>query len=81
MKELKEQYGNRVEVVELDASLLKEAEAKSKALGVYCFLRDSAEWVPIVGVFSSKKKLLKELVGPKEKQVYAAAIDKALSCN
>ena len=83
MKELKGQYSDKIEVVELDASqtTLKQAESVAKSYGVYGFLRDSADWVPIVGIFSSRKKLLKELVGPKQKDVYVAAIDKALSSN
>lgn len=80
MKELKDQYGDKVEIVELDASAptLKDGEAPAKAYGVYGFLRDSADWVPIVGIFSGRRKLLKELVGPNQKNVYVAAIDKAL---
>lgn len=81
MAELKAQYGTKVDFVELDASpgTLKEAEAKAKELGVFFFLRDSADWVPIVGVFSPQRKLVKELVGPKQKEVYVSVIDKALS--
>src|SRR5215813_3866650 len=69
MKELKGQYTDKIEVIELDASqpTLKQAETVAKSYGVYGFLRDSADWVPIVGIFSSRKKLLKELVGPKQK--------------
>ena len=83
MKELKGQYTDKIEVIELDASqpALKQAETVAKSYGVYGFLRDSADWVPIVGIFSGRKKLLKELVGPKQKEVYVAAIDKALSSN
>ncbi|HEY9871267.1 MAG TPA: hypothetical protein V6D08_19055 [Candidatus Obscuribacterales bacterium] len=83
MKELKDQYGDKVEIIELDASAptLKDAETRAKAYGVYGFLRDSADWVPIVGIFSGRRKLLKELVGPKQKDVYVAAIDKALRVN
>lgn len=82
MKELGEVYGDKVSFAELDAShdKLKEAEARAKELGVYSFLSDSADWVPIVGVFSPQRKLVKELVGPKQKEVYAGAIDKALVC-
>ncbi len=83
MQELKGQYTNKIEVIELDASqpTLKQAETDAKSHGVYGFLRDSADWVPIVVIFSGRRKLLKELVGPKQKEVYVAAIDKALSSN
>jgi hypothetical protein len=82
MKELGEVYGDKVVFAELDAShdKLKEAEGRAKELGVYNFLSDSADWVPIVGVFNPQRKLVKELVGPKQKEVYAGAIDKALAC-
>jgi len=33
----------------------------------------------VIGVFSSKGKLIKELVGPKKKEIYLAAISQALS--
>jgi hypothetical protein len=83
MKELKEQYGQRVDFLELDASAgtMKETEAKAKEAGVVSFLHDSADWVPIVGVFSPKRRLIKELVGPKSKDTYVSVIDKALSSN
>ncbi len=80
MKELKDQFGDRIDVAEIDASEenLKEAEVKAKSLGVYDFLRDSAEWVPIVGVFNARRKLVKELVGPKQKDAYVSAVQRAL---
>lgn len=83
MKELKDQYGQRVDFLELDASAgtLNESQAKAKEAGVISFLRDSADWVPIVGIFSPKRRLVKELVGPKPKDTYASVIDKALAAN
>jgi thiol-disulfide isomerase/thioredoxin len=81
MGELKEMFGNQIEVAELDATQdkLKDAEAKAKSLGIAAFLRDSAEWVPIVGVFNPQRKLVKELVGPKGKDTYVSAVKKALA--
>lgn len=80
MGELKKEFGDQIEVAEIDASAktLKDAEAKARSLGIFPFLRDSAEWVPIVGVFSPDRKLIKELVGPKQKDTYVLAVKKAL---
>lgn len=80
MNEIKAQYKTRVEFLELDTSdkARQVSETKAKLLGVSAFLHDSAEWVPVVGVFTRQHKLYKELVGPKGKQVYVSVIEKAL---
>lgn len=83
MRELKEHYGNKVKVVELNTShsALKESKKEAKELGVSGFLADYCDFVPYVGMFNRKRKLVKELQGPKEKDTYVQAIDKVLSEN
>jgi hypothetical protein len=78
--ELKQKYSDRVFFAELDASesVLKDTEKTAKALGVSSFLSGALSYVPMVGVFTVKRKLVKELVGPKKKEVYISAIEKAI---
>ena len=81
LSELQNEYKSRVQFVELDTSNDQMASSKSKAksIGVSKFLNENADYAPVIGVFSAKGKLLKELVGPKKKEIYTDAISKALS--
>lgn len=81
LNELKEEYGDRVEYVELDVSkdCMKESEKTAKSLHVYNFLQDTEEWYPAVGVFSARRKLVKQILGTKTKEMYKAAIEKAIA--
>lgn len=85
MKELKAQYG-RVRFLELNASstALSAAKQTAKAWHIENFLAATTDNIPEVGVFehkpgASKPKLVKELVGLKSKEVYAAAVEHALT--
>lgn len=82
MKELKGELKDCFNYVELDSSneKLPESQKTAKQLGIHGFLADYAQWVPIVGVFTAKKKCIKVIQGPKAKDVYMAALQKALQC-
>ncbi len=79
MKELAEEFGQKVLIDEVDASRgkEKEAEEKCKQLGILGYFKD-IESVPVVLLFDGKRKLLKELNGPKSKEFYRSAIEKAV---
>lgn len=80
LSELQNEYKSRVQFVELDTSNDHMASSKNtaKSIGVSKFLNENADYAPVIGVFSAKGKLLKELVGPKKKEIYTDAISKAL---
>lgn len=79
MKELAQDLGERVFVDEIDVSKGQEksAEEKCKQLGILSYYKD-IESVPVVMVFDARRKLAKELNGPKSKELYRGAIEKVL---
>lgn len=81
VRELKKKYGDRVNFTELNTSpdAIKDAKKRAKELGVLSFMADYADYIPIVGVFNAKRKLCKDLVGPKTRDIYEAAIQKVLT--
>ena len=82
MREIKSEMKDSFNFVELNSSgeTLAESQKTAKELGIHGFLADYAQFVPIVGVFTAKKKCIKVLQGPKAKEVYMAALQKALQC-
>jgi thiol-disulfide isomerase/thioredoxin len=80
LSELKTQYGDRIAVHELDVtqSVLKTSSETAKELGVYPFLKGALDYVPLVGVFTKKRQLVKELSGLKTKETYNKFVEKAL---
>lgn len=80
MQELAQKFGPQVKYVELNAAegTFAESIKTAESLGVKHFVTDSAEQVPVVGIFNTKKKRVKELQGFKTKDVYELAIQKAL---
>lgn len=80
IKELEEQYEDRVQFLELDVSKERRAESKKTAesLRISGFFADAVDWYPVVGVFNARRKKVKEFVGAKNKKDYQAAIEKAL---
>ncbi len=82
MKEIKGEMKDCFTFVELNSSseTLAESQKTAKELGIHGFLADYAQFVPIVGVFTAKKKCIKVIQGPKGKDVYMAALQKALQC-
>lgn len=81
LNDLQNQYKSRVQFVELDTSndQIEASKKTAKAIGVGKFLNENADYAPVIGVFSAKGKLVKELVGPKSKEIYSEAISKALT--
>ncbi len=81
LADLQNEYKSRVQFVALDTSndQINSSKVTAKAIGASKFLTENADYAPVIGVFSAKGKLLKELVGPKKKEIYADAIAKALS--
>jgi hypothetical protein len=81
LAELQNEYKSRIQFVALDTSSdqISSSKITAKAIGASNFLNENADYAPVIGVFSAKGKLLKELVGPKKKEIYADAIAKALS--
>lgn len=81
MKELCAEFSQKIRYVELNTSKdnLKESCKTAKEFNVHCFLADCSEQVPIVGVFRGRGgKVIKDIRGAKTKDVYKAAIEKAL---
>ena len=81
MSELQQEYGDKVLFAQLDAtqSVMAETKKQAKQLGILPFFADFQDYVPVVGFFTSHRKLVKELTGPKSKDDYRATIDKAMS--
>ena len=81
IRELQGEYTNRVQFTELDVSkdCLKESQKTAKSLGVSSFLSDAEDWYPAVGVFSARRKMVKQILGAKTKEMYKAAIEKAIA--
>ncbi|MDQ5937813.1 MAG: Thioredoxin protein [Cyanobacteriota bacterium erpe_2018_sw_21hr_WHONDRS-SW48-000092_B_bin.40] len=79
MKELGEELGEDVVVVEIDSSadVGKTAIKTAEDLGIIRYYKD-VDMVPVVMIFDSKKKLMHELGGPKTKDTYKCAILSAL---
>jgi len=80
LSDLQSEY-KKVEFVSLDTSKegLSSSKSTAKTMGISKFLAENVDYAPVIGVFSSKGKLIKELVGPKKKEIYLAAISQALS--
>lgn len=74
------EYGGKVELHEIDVqkSVLKESLGKADELGVKSFVQGALAWVPTVGVFDQKRKLVKSIPGVSKKDTYKRMIDKAL---
>ena len=75
MKELGDELGSDVNVVEIDSSatVSKTAIKTAEDLGIIRYYKD-VDMVPVVMIFDAKKKLMHELGGPKTKETYKAAI-------
>ncbi|HEY9759306.1 MAG TPA: hypothetical protein V6C97_29375 [Oculatellaceae cyanobacterium] len=80
MKELQDEYHDKVGFAELDATeaVLVETRKKAKDLGISGYFSDAADYVPVVLIFTANRKLVKELPGPKTRKDYEAVIEKAM---
>lgn len=81
MKELGQEFGEGVRFAELDATeaVLAETKKTAKDLGVLNIFKDVMDYVPVVLIFNRKQQLVKELTGPKSKDIYRNNIQKALT--
>lgn len=79
MKELADEVGDSINVVEIDnsADAGKTGIKAAEDLGIIRYYKD-VDMVPVVMIFDSKKKLVHELSGPKTKETYKAAIQSSL---
>lgn len=80
LAELKTQYGEKIAIHELDVTQaeLKNSTETAKQLGVLPFLKGALDYVPLVGIFTRKRQLVKELSGLKTKETYDKFVEKAL---
>lgn len=79
--ELEREYRDRLRFVSLDVSdptTLKESRQLAKTLGISSFMSFYEDQFPCIGIFKTKKKLLKELYGFRTKEVYVNCIQKVL---
>jgi hypothetical protein len=77
---LKEEYGDKVAFHEIDCSekVLKAANESARQLGLGHFLGGVIDYVPVVGVFTPKRRLIKEIIGSKSRETYVSYIETAL---
>jgi len=73
---------NRIQYEELNTSPAQLQASMDRAKKFFpkgdTFVSDRTDEVPVVGIFTTKGKRLKEIPGRKPREVYQAAIDKAL---
>jgi len=80
LKDLKAEFGKTVDFRELDASpsRLSTSRIAAKKLNILNIFIDSIGYATIVLVISGQRKLVQELVGPKDRTKYKQAIERAL---
>jgi hypothetical protein len=80
LDELENEYGTKVTFVRLDCSpaALLKSKARAEELGISQFMKDVQDYVPVVGVFNSQRKLIREFVAVRTKVDYKQAIEQAL---
>lgn len=81
IEEIRQTYGDTIAVHSIDVSkdVLDQAKDKAKRLGISGFLPAVIDYVPCVGIFTRKRKLVKELPVARKKEVYVKHIEKALN--
>ena len=80
LAKIEEKYGDKVAVHMLGISGddLAKSKEMEKRLGISGFLPAVLDLVPAVGIFSAKRKLVKELISSKKFDQYTKYIDVAL---
>lgn len=80
VRDVQSRYADSVSYVEIDTSdeHLKQSKDLAAKNGVLWFYNDNMKFVPVVGFFSPERKCIKYLTGPKTKDVYEAALMKAM---
>lgn len=80
LKTLKEEYGDRVAFHEIDFSdnVKKAGFETAKQLGVLGSIGDMLDYIPVIAVYTPRRKLVREIVGAKNKATYVEWIECAL---
>lgn len=80
LDELENEYGTKVTFVRLDCSptALLKSKARAEELGISPFIQDVQDYVPVVAIFNSQRKLIREFVAVKTKDDYKRAIEQAI---
>ncbi len=80
VRSVQSKHAQSVSYVEIDTSDEHAEQSKELARknGVLWFFNDNMKFVPVVGFFSPERKCIKYLTGPKTKDVYEAALVKAM---
>ena len=78
LMEVQDKYKDKIGVHGINASLKDKAKEEEKKLGVSGFVAGVVDYVPCVGVFTKKRKLVREISGLKKVEEYNKYIDKAL---
>lgn len=81
LAELKAEYGDRVAFHEIDFSekIRKAAFETAKQLGVGSgAVGNMLDYIPVIAVYTPKRKLVKEVTGAKDKGSYVRFIESAL---
>lgn len=80
VQELQVTYKEKMDFVSLDTSApsLEASRKSANTLGLSKFFKENMHYAPVVGVFDVRGKLVKELVGPKDKAAYRQAIESAI---
>lgn len=80
LKTLKDEYGDRVAFHEIDFSdsVKKAGFETAKQLGVLSSVPDMLDFIPVIAVYTRKRRLVKEITGAKDRTTYATYIENAL---
>ncbi len=80
ISDVTKKYGDKVALKEIDVqeSALKASLGTADKLGVKSFVQGALAWVPTVGIFTPKRKLIKTLPGVNKGDTYKKCIEKAL---
>lgn len=80
LKTLKDEYGDRVAFHEIDfsESTKKAGFDTAKQLGVLSSVPDMLDYIPVIAVYTPKRRLVKEITGAKDRPTYVKYIESAL---
>lgn len=81
VKELQQEYSDRVDFAELDITqeVLPESKKTAKQLGVLKLIADFGDQVPSVAICArDRNNIIKEVAGPKPKEEYKNLVELAL---
>lgn len=80
IRELAEKHSGKLKYAELNISdqAIENSRKQAKELGVSAFLETASNDVPVVAIFNSKLKKVKNLPGVKTRDVYTKAVEQAV---